>query len=243
MLPPIKGFLPSTLLDWEGKITAVIFLPSCNFRCSYCHAGHLISEGSQQEGISLQSILNAVLREQDWIDGIVISGGEPTLHPGLPELIQAIRQAGLGVKLDTNGSRPDVLQALLEQGLLDYVAMDAKAPLDERYSQIVNAPVDLDDIRASIEMLIGSNIGYEFRTTICPTQLTPDDVVDIAQAVRGADQLFLQSFRPLHCLDPTLHDIKPYTGDALREMATRCAKYVRRCMVRGDAASELVQAE
>ena len=241
MLPPIKGFIESTLIDWEGRLAAEVFLPGCNFRCSYCHAAHLIEPGDRLESIPMDVILQSLQGGKNWIDGVVISGGEPTLHKGLRELVQVFRNDGLEVKLDTNGSRPGALEALLEDGLIDYVAMDVKAPLDHRYAEVVGAPVEVDDIRASIEMLIAGDIGYEFRTTVCPAVLSPDAVVEAAQGVRGASQYFLQSFRPVNCLDPSLHSVKPYTGDEMRDMAARCAKYVQRCMVRGDAASEIVQ--
>ena len=237
-LPPVKGFLETSLLDWEGKLAAVVFLPGCNFRCGYCHAAHLISEAARLESIPIEQVTDSLNRNRDWIDGIVISGGEPTLHKGLRELIELFRGAGLAVKLDTNGSRPGVLDELLEDKLVDHVAMDAKAPLDERYSEVAGVPVALDDIRASVEMLIRSDVSYEFRTTVCPAFLDADDVVDTAEVVRGAADYFLQKFRPVGCLDPALEEVKPYNDDEMRRLAVLAAKFVRRCQVRGDAGSQ-----
>jgi len=239
MLPPIKGLIENTLLDWEGRLAAVVFLPGCNYRCGYCHARHLLSHTDQDEAIPIQHVLASLLRDRNWVDGVVISGGEPTLHASLRELIELFRESDVPVKLDTNGSRPKVLESLLEDGLLDYVAMDVKAPLDERYEKVVRQPVNLDAVRACIELLIESDIGYEFRTTVCPESLAPDDVVDTAKAVRGAALYYLQRFRPWNCLDETLHAVKPYNDEQMRDLAGRCAKYVRRCIVRGDAASEV----
>ena len=242
MLPPIKGFIENTLLDWEGKLAAVVFLPGCNFRCAYCHAGYLVTSPDLMESIPVEHVLDALGRNRGWIDGVVITGGEPTLHRDLRGLVRVFRDAGLEVKLDTNGSRPGVLADLFDDDLIDHVAMDVKAPLDDRYAQIAGTDINLDDIRDSIDMLIAGDVGYEFRTTVCPTQLTPDAVVDIARAVRGAAQYFLQRFRPLQTLDPALQSVQPYNPDQMCDIAARCAKYVQRCMVRGDAASEVVQA-
>lgn len=243
MAPPIRGYIENTLLDWEGRLAAVVFLPRCNFRCAYCHAAHLLGPGKPDEAIPLHAVLDALRRQKGWVDGVVISGGEPTLHADLRELIDAFRAEGWPVKLDTNGSRPDVLENLLERGVLDYVAMDVKAPLDFRYGEVVCALVDLEAIRQSIELLISSDIAYEFRTTVCPASLDADGVVGIAQAIRGARLYYLQPFRPVNCLDPALESLKPYNSDQMRRFGRLAGRYVRRCVVRGDSASELIAAE
>lgn len=242
MPPPISGFLENTLLDWEGKLAAIVFLPGCNFRCPYCHARHLITPAPFSENIPLHAVLAGLRAQSGWIDGIVISGGEPTLHPDLDELIRHFRHEGLAVKLDTNGSRPDVLRNLLDRELLDYVAMDVKAPLDYRYHHVAGATVDLDAIRRSIHLLIDGDIPYEFRTTVCPALTHHDDIRGIAAAVSGAQLLYLQPFRPVNCLDPALHTTTPYNPDQMRELCALAAPFVHRCIVRGDTASELVTA-
>jgi len=242
MLPPIRGFIENTLLDWEGKIAAVVFLPGCNFRCPYCHARHLVEPLPSDEEIPIEAILLNLKRQQGWIDGVVISGGEPTLHPGLIALVKLFRAQGVEVKLDTNGSNPETLKQLLERGLLDYVAMDVKAPLDYRYCETAGADVDLDALRSSIALLLGGHVPYEFRTTVCPTFTAEEDVRQIGEAVRGARLLYLQSFRPVNCLDRDLESVKPYNPDRMRELCRVASVYVRRCLVRGDQASELVTA-
>ena len=239
MLPPIRGFIENTLIDWEGKIAAEVFLPGCNFRCGYCHARYLIESSPDDETIPLDSVLGAIRRQKGWIDGIVISGGEPTLQPGLGDLIRLFRENGLKVKLDTNGSRPEVLERLMQEKLLDHVAMDVKGPLDQRTCDIAGVQVDLDAIQRSIELLIGGDIAYEFRTTVCPAQLDPDAVEATALAVRGAALYYLQGFRPLNCLDPELNSVQPYNPDQMRDLCSRCAKYVRQCAVRGDQTSTI----
>lgn len=240
MFPPIKGFIENTMLDWEGALASVVFLPGCNFRCGYCHAGHLLETFPSDESIPVESVLMNLRRQRGWVDGVVISGGEPTLHRNLTQLVRAFKAEGIGVKLDTNGSHPEVLNQLLYDELLDYVAMDFKAPLDERYEQVAGGPVDLDAIRGSMSLLIAGDVPYEFRTTVCPRDLTGDDILEMAQTITGAKLYYLQAFRPLHCLDHSLLDVKPYNPDEMRELCKLAAPYVQRCMVRGDQGSELL---
>jgi len=242
MPPPIRGFIENTLLDWEGKLAAVVFLPGCNFRCGYCHARHLVEPLPSDEVIPIEAVLLNLRRQRGWLDGVVISGGEPTLHSDLLEMIELFRAEGVGVKLDTNGSRPEVLAHLLRRGVLDYVAMDIKAPLDHRYRDVAAAEVDLNAIRRSIEILIASDIPYEFRTTVCPTQLAEEEIACVAEAVRGATLLYLQPFRPVNCLDRSFESLKPYNPDRMRDLCRIAAGYVGRCAVRGDQASEFVAA-
>jgi pyruvate formate lyase activating enzyme len=242
MSPPIRGFIESTLLDWEGKVAAVVFLPGCNFRCGYCHARHLVEPMPIDESIPLEAVLAAFVRQRGWLDGVVISGGEPTLHPGLLDFIRQFRAVGIAVKLDTNGSQPDVLERLLSLGVLDYVAMDVKGPLDAKYAEIARVPVDLDAIRRSIELLTGGETPYEFRTTVCPNTLGADEIERTALAVQGARAYYLQAFRSVNCLDRSLENVRPYNPDQMREFCRRAARHVQRCAVRGDQASELAAA-
>ncbi len=240
MSPPIRGFIESTLLDWEGRIAAVVFLPGCNFRCGYCHARHLVTPSLSHEAIPLEAVLLNLRRQHGWIDGVVISGGEPTIHADLLDLITVFRAEGVPVKLDTNGSRPDVLARLLDLGVLDYVAMDVKASLDKKYFEVTAAAVDLDAVERSIGLLISSDVPYEFRTTVCPAHLDEQDVVRIAQVIRGARLFYLQPFRPVNCLDPSFDAIRPYNPDRMQAFRAAAAKYVRRCVVRGDQAGDAI---
>lgn len=243
MLPPIRGFIENTLLDWEGKLAAVVFLPGCNFRCHYCHARHLVEPIPTDECIPLEAVLVTCRRQRGWIDGVVISGGEPTLYDGLARFIQIFRKEGVDIKLDTNGSRPEMLEELIGQGLVDYVAMDIKAPLDARYRDVAGVEVDLPAIRRSIDLLMHGTVPYEFRTTVCPGQLGAAEIDGIGRAISGARAYYLQTFRPINCLDRALEQAKPYNQDDMREFCRLAARHVRRCAVRGDQASELIAAE
>jgi len=237
-IPAIKGLIEHTLIDWEGRLAAEVFLAGCNFRCPFCHARHLVLNRDELESIPLAAVDGCLSRNAGWIEGVVISGGEPTLAPGLPRLIEHFRTRGLAVKLDTNGSHPEVLARLLAEGRLSAVAMDVKAPLDERYHAAAGVTVNLDAIRESIELLIRSNIEYEFRTTVCPVFHDAAAIEGVALAVRGARRYVLQRFRPLNCLDPALTAVQPYNGEQMRRLAKVAARYVHSCAVRGDAESE-----
>ena len=240
MAPPIRGFIENTLLDWEGKLAAVVFLPGCNFRCAYCHARHLVEPMPSREFIPIEAVLLNLRRQRGWLDGIVVSGGEPTLHASLLKMIETFRAEGVGVKLDTNGSRPAVLENLLRREVLDYVAMDVKAPLDYRYSEVAGVEADLDAVRSSIEMLMACDIPYEFRTTVCPPHLDAEEIELMGRTLRGAKLWSLQPFRPVNCLDRSFEAVKPYNPERMRELGQIAGRYVQRCLVRGDQASEVL---
>jgi len=230
-MPEIKGFNRNTLLDWEGKIASILFLPGCNFRCPYCHASALVVDPASQPTVPLEEVDAYLEKNRGWIDGIVITGGEPTLQPRLADLFDHLIEHGVQIKLFTNGSRPGVLEQLIKTERIAAASMDIKAPLDARYERAAGAPVDLDAIRASIDVLTNSGINYEFRTTVCPAVLGHDDVVDTARAIRGAQRFTLQQFRPVDCLDPEFERIKPYGAEQLGRMAEAVSEFVGRCTV------------
>ena len=241
-MPPIRGLIENTLIDWEGKLASVVFLPGCNWRCGFCHGRDLVEPGAFNEAIPLDSVRLALRRQRGWLDGVVISGGEPTIHPDLPELCRAFREEEVAVKLDTNGTRPRMLEQVIERKLVDYIAMDVKAPLDERYSEIVRAEADLDSLRRSIQLIMNSGLPYEFRCTVVPTLHDEEEVRAIAEAVAGCRMLYLQSFRPVNCLDRAFESLTPYTPERMRELCRIAAASVQRCAVRGDAGSEIAGA-
>ncbi len=235
--PPIRGFIENTLIDWEGRLACEVFLPTCNLRCPFCHAGHLITNDGELESVPVDAVTGCLDRHKGWIDGVVISGGEPTLHPNLGALIEEFRSHGAMIKLDTNGTKPEVVEDLVRRGLLDAVSMDIKAPFDERYHRAAGAECDVAAIRRSADILIGSGIDYELRTTVCPALLTFDDLLDIARSIRGAKDYVLQPFKPGRCLDAALNAVEACSRETLREFAARLAPLVGRCRVRGDAPS------
>jgi len=237
-LPPIKGFIKSTLVDWEGLIACELFLPGCNFRCPQCHGSALVARAGDLPDVPIGEVMQHVTENRGWIDGAVLSGGEPTLQPALEQLILLLKSAGLKIKLDTNGSRPELLEEFIGRGLVDFVAMDVKAPLDQRYSAVAGCEVDTAAIRRSVALLLLGGVPYEFRTTVCPRFLDRHDVLDLARDLSGACKLVLQPFRPTDCLDRELESVAPYPLEELRQMAEAARQFVPNCMVRGDPHDE-----
>ena len=194
----IVGIQKLTLLDYPGKVACTVFLGGCNFRCPYCHNWELL--GDAEEVMTVEGLLSFLKKRQGILDGVCITGGEPTLHPELPALLQAVRELGYAVKLDTNGYRPEVLGALLNAGLLDYVAMDLKNG-PEAYGETVGlAHADLAKIRESIGLLMASGIEFELRTTVVKPLHSVKSITSMANWLRETTngkpipRLFVQPF-------------------------------------------------
>ncbi|WP_346690763.1 anaerobic ribonucleoside-triphosphate reductase activating protein [uncultured Cloacibacillus sp.] len=210
------GYLPASFLDWEAHICAVIFCLGCNFRCPWCHNGELAL--GRGEPLGLAQILADIKRRAAFLDGVVISGGEPTLQPGLPALARAITALGLPVKLDTNGSRPEVIEKLLNEGLVEHIAMDVKAPLDAAsYERLTGTRVNVEKIRASVEIIKSRAPSYEFRTTYVPALHTREDLLALREALRG-EPWFVQCFKPNNCLDEKFLTAEAAKAEYLREL-------------------------
>jgi pyruvate formate lyase activating enzyme len=197
----IGGLQKFSLSDFPGRISAIVFTRGCNFRCPYCHNPELVDPERYVSPISEVSLLSYLRTRIGLLQGIVISGGEPTIHDDLPDFIGRIRALGYAIKLDTNGSRPALLRELISGGLVEFVALDMKAPLS-RYDHVVRAPVDTDDLRCSIRLVVESGIPHEMRTTFLPSLLSASDLREIADTVRGCSRLVVQGFRPTKALDP-----------------------------------------
>ena len=193
----IKGFIDVSFVDWDGKLTSVIFLPNCNFRCPFCHNVNLVLNPEKLETIPISYLEDQLEQQKDWIDGICITGGEPTLHKDLPDLCFLLKKKGFQIKLDTNGTNPSMLMELIGRNLIDYVAMDIKAPLtDKKYSKAtgVNTKKTLKNVKESIKLLIESNMDYEFRTTVVPTLHDKEDIKQICHSLKGCKKYILQKF-------------------------------------------------
>lgn len=225
--PPVKGFIETSFLDWPGKVCSVIFLPFCNFRCPFCHNHVLVTNSESLETIPIEAILDRLAPMKEWIDGVCISGGEPTLHRQLPEMIKDIRSEGFKVKLDTNGTQPETLRYLVTQGLIDETAMDIKAPLDDiSYSACAGVPVPTELVRQSVDFLLEDRIPYTFRTTVVPSLLSEEEIYEIARQLRGATGLTLQNFNPADPMDSTLRGTKPYPEEKLAEIQKKVNKII-----------------
>jgi len=226
----IGGLQRFSLIDYPGKISAVVFTQGCNFRCPYCHNPELVS--FNREGLIEENYILSFLEERRGkIDGVVLTGGEPTLQSDLVDFLREIKNLGFLVKLDTNGSCPEIIEELLERKLLDYIAMDIKGSL-ENYSEITNVKVDIEKIKKSIDIIMHSGVSYEFRTTIVKSQLKRDDILKIGESIRSAELYVLQSFRPTKTLDPNFLKETSYTKEELEDIASSLKKLVKRTIVR-----------
>lgn len=228
----VAGFIRTSLVDYPGYVCSTVFLSGCNFRCPYCHNRDLVTGSSQLQRVPLDQVLNFLENRITLLDGVCITGGEPTLTADLPILIRAIKDLGLRVKLDTNGTNPDMLEKLLADSLVDYVAMDIKAP-PRKYGKITKATVRLADIQAAIDLLREATIEYEFRTTVVPKLLMEEDLLAIGRWLEGAFTYVIQQFRPRNTLDPNYESLGPYPPDWLETMAGKLRPYFKSVRVRG----------
>jgi pyruvate formate lyase activating enzyme len=210
----IKGIEKASLLDYPGKVCAVVFLADCNFRCPYCQNPDLINRPAELPNMPEHELFKLLKMRGKWLDAVCISGGEPCLHKGLPAFAKRIKDAGFLVKLDTNGSNPNMVKQMLDGKLLDYIAMDIKGPLD-RYAEIAGAPVDIRKLEQSIELIRNSGIGYEFRTTVLPKLLDEQDLVKIGKWLKGSKLFAIQQFRPMNTLDPKYKQESSYSEEEL----------------------------
>ncbi len=211
---PVKGFLETSFLDWPGQVASVLFLGRCNFRCPFCHNYGLVLNSEDFPTLSWDDLRGRLRKFAGWIDGVVITGGEPTLTPELPELIDDIRGMGFKVKLDSNGSRPEVLEALLKAGLLDHVAMDVKGPLDEvSYLRTCGRPGFLAPVVSSLELLRKSGIPYTLRTTVVPSLHSKKDLMIMGGQLNFAPEWKIQNFCPDNALDEGLREIQPFSAE------------------------------
>lgn len=228
----IKGYLTYSLLDYPGKIVSVVFLSGCNFRCPYCFNVEIVNNSKKLKKIEAKEIFSHLKSRKKWLDGVCLSGGEPSLHKGLFDFISKIKEMGFLVKLDTNGANPEILKKLIEAKLLDYIAMDIKASL-EKYKKTVRRDVDLKKIQESIDLIRNSGIEYEFRTTVVPKFFDEKVALAIGNWLKGSKKYCLQQFRSEKTLDKSLQKEKPYSPQKLQEFAKILKPFFDSVEVRG----------
>jgi len=234
----IGGLQKLTLIDYPGEIAATIFTQGCNFRCHFCYNPLLVVpyKGSIQKNhhsqISEDDLFVFLKKRQDKLGAIVISGGEPTIHKDLPEFITKIKNLNYKVKLDTNGTNHKMLNNLIKNKLINYIAMDLKAPI-EKYKETTATKNNLLNIKKSIKIIMSSNIPYEFRTTVAPKLLKSNDIHEMGKLIQGADNWYLQKFKPnANLLNKNFQKEKTYTDIELEKLALIGAKYVKICKAR-----------
>lgn len=225
----IGGIIPFTLVDFPGRPAAVVFAAGCNLRCPFCHNPELVTGSGELDTAEVLAFLET---RQGKLQGVCISGGEPTLYPGLVEFITQVKDLGFQVKLDTNGTSPQVLEELLGKGLLDYVAMDVKSSL-EKYELACGKKVDPEKVVESVELLRSWEISYELRTTAVPGLVELSDLSSLGKWLGRVPKYVLQQFRPAKTLDPKLSTVKPYDAAWFNEAVKLAHGWADEVMVRG----------
>lgn len=223
------GFQKLTLLDFPEKVACTVFTKGCNFRCPFCHNAGLVTHIDDYT-VSEEEVLSYLKKRSGMIDGLVITGGEPLLHKEIGSFIRKVKELGFLIKLDTNGSRPDILKELLDEGLLDYVAMDIKNK-KEKYNETCGISVDLSDIEKSIGILRNSGVPFEFRTTVSRDLHTAEDIEEIAKWTHGEQKYYLQNF--VDSGDTIETGLAPVSDENLQKMREKAEKYVKNTFIRG----------
>lgn len=219
----IGGFQKTTFLDYPEKIACIVFTTGCNFRCGYCHNPELFKS---EPVLTVPAFFDFLKSRKGKLDGVVITGGEPTLQNGLEDFIKEIKNLEFLVKLDTNGTNPKILEYLLNLNLLNYVAMDIKAPLD-KYKKITNVDFDIQKIKDSINLIKNSEIDYEFRTTVVKSQLSFEDFKSIGMLLEGAKKYYLQKFVASKILDGALMSAEIYSDEEFKIILEELKQYVK----------------
>ncbi|MFH1656415.1 MAG: anaerobic ribonucleoside-triphosphate reductase activating protein [Candidatus Nealsonbacteria bacterium] len=237
----IGGIQHLTLIDYPSKLATTVFLSSCNFRCGFCYSSELVlpEKIKNQPKISENDFFDFLEIRKELLEGVVICGGEPTVNEELPKFIQKIKDMGYVVKLDTNGSNPEMLKDLINKKMIDYVAMDIKGPLEKsesninsKYEKIIGVKIDLDKIKNSIDIIKNSGIDYEFRTTIVPGIHTKKDIISIVKEISGAKKYYLQNFRPEKTIDLVFEKMKPYSDEYILNIKKAISPFFEVCEIR-----------
>lgn len=238
----IGGLEKLSLLDYPGCLSAIVFTVGCNFRCHFCYNPMLVWPSSELDGIQNKEKGFSQISEEDLflflkdrvgkIEGVVITGGEPTMHADLPEFIKKIRALGFKIKLDTNGTIPEMVKRVIDEKIIDYIAMDLKAPF-EKYEAVVGVPIDCQKIAESVKIVIESGLPHEFRTTVTPGLLEKDDFSKMGQIIQGADAWYLQKFKSdTELVDPLLQGKAAFSSKEMAEMAEIGSNFVKICQLR-----------
>lgn len=232
----ISGLQKTTLIDYPQKIACTVFLAVCNFRCPWCYSSELVlpAKIAEQPRISEKYFLDFLRERKGLLDGVVICGGEPTVNKDLPQFVEKIKKMGYLIKLDTNGSNPEMLKHLVNTNLIDYVAMDIKtSPESNIYESIMGEGIKMDDIKESVAFLKKSNVDFEFRTTVVNGIHQREDFVKIAKWIGGDNvKYYLQNFRPEKTIDPEFEKVKPFQKEFLKDIVNDISSQFKICQLR-----------
>jgi len=227
-----KGIQKTTLIDFPGEVACTVFLPKCNFRCPYCYNAALVFGQETGASIPENELFDFLDKRKGLLDGVCITGGEPTLYAELSEFCKKLKEKGFLVKLDTNGTNPEMLRKLIGKKLVDYIAMDIKAPL-RKYNEVANVKVDVVAIEKSAKLVMESGLRYDFRTTILPKFVSKEDLLEIGMWLKGAKMYALQQFSPEGDLvDKSLRNAKRYSMEQLQEFASALKPFFEKVELR-----------
>ena len=227
----IYGYTQLTLLDYPGKLASTVFVGGCNYRCPFCHNADLVTGASNNPVIPEESILRHILKRKNALEGVCITGGEPTIYKDLPNFIEKIKDIGLLVKLDTNGTNPAMVKYLREQKLIDYVAMDIKSSPSEYTRAVGLADVSMSEIFETAEFLLRGDLDYEFRTTVVEGIHSVSDFEKIGKWIEGAKRYFLQSYKHSdRQFDP--RGLETPSAEKMMQILEVCRKYVPSAVIR-----------
>ncbi len=213
------------MLDWKGKVASVFFTAGCNFRCPYCHNPELVADIENLIPFEWEDLYSHLKTRIGWLDGVVIGGGEPTIHPELPFYLKKIKELNYLIKLDTNGSNPSMIDELVKNGLVDFIAMDIKTGF-KHYKDATGNFDSTKQIKESIEIIISSGIHHEFRTTVVPGLVDRQDVLAIAKEIQEAREYVLQQFNPKVTLKESMCLVEPYSFETLLSWANEANEIV-----------------
>jgi len=226
----IGGLQKFSMIDYPGKTCAIIFTVGCNFKCPYCHNPEL--QGGEGCNIMDENkVLDFLKSRVGQLDAVSITGGEATMHKDLPEFIKKIKDMGFLIKLDSNGTNPEMIEKILDDKLVDYIAMDVKAP-ESKYPLVVGATVDFRKLSKSIKLIIEKALDYEFRTTTVKSQLAKEDFMEIRELIKGAKKYYLQKFIPSKTLDESFLNETTYSDEEFEELKKVMEEYVDFCGIR-----------
>jgi pyruvate formate lyase activating enzyme len=233
----IRAVIETSLVDWDGKITTVLFFDKCNFMCPFCQNWELILHPEKFPVIPWEDIEKKLVKKEKWVDGVVLTGGEPLIFKKeVFDIARKIKQRNLSVKIDTNGAYPDVLRELLDAHLVDYVAMDIKAPIDERYYKAAGKQIDLENIKESIHILMKGHVEYEFRTTVVPGIIDEDAIKKIGESIQGASLWVLQTYVPKNAYRKNYRGkLDKNYSEQLHQFSSIAKNYAAKVKVRGKA--------
>ena len=224
----IAGIQKLSLVDFDGHISSTIFTSGCNFACAFCHNSSLIPNSNDL--LKIDNIIDFLQKRKNMLDSVCITGGEPTLHKDLPEFISKIKEMGYLVKLDTNGTNPQMIKYLVDNNLIDYIAMDIKNIID-KYTPIIGLQTNEDNIAKSINYIMSCGIDYEFRTTLINEYHSIEDIIKIGKLIKNANKYFLQKFVDNeNCLT---HNLNEVPKDVAIQMQEHLKKYIPNTYLRG----------